>query len=265
MATKTNGNGFRSTWKGTLGLSLMSFPVKLYKARVSKEGTGLKLICSCGAPVEQKYRCTADGKLSTRSECQHGYEMPDGNIMPVPETALDNLPLKTCRAMDILGFVRNMDYATLMDPRYIKEAYYVVPDKGGEKQYSLLAAVMQSKDVTAFTKVSFRDQEQPVMVVWDDALQLLTLYTLAYPDEVKAVEPGQLFRPVVLLDKEKAVGEMLVDKLTLTQLPEFTNEYKSAFNNMIEALATGTEIPQLPAAQELETDLLSTLMAAVGS
>src|SRR5579872_2361103 len=133
----------RSIASLTISFGLVAIPVKLYSATVSSERISFNLLREKdGSRVKQQYIAVNDGKVVDRSEMVKGYEFAkDQYVMFKPEE-IKALEDATTHSIDIGQFVP----LESVDPVYFDGTYYLAPDKGGAKPYSLLAiALKQSK------------------------------------------------------------------------------------------------------------------------
>src|ERR1700738_1507692 len=126
----------RSIASLTISFGLVAIPVKLYSATVSAERLSFNLLRQKdGSRVKQQYIAVNDGKPVERSEMVKGYEFAkDQYVMFSPEE-LKELEDTTSHAIDISQFVP----LDSVDPLYFEGTYYLAPDKGGAKPYTLLA------------------------------------------------------------------------------------------------------------------------------
>src|SRR5215470_530651 len=70
-----------------------------------------------------------------------------------------------------------------VDPIYFERAYYLGPDKGGEKAYRLLADAMAKSERVALAKFVMRGKESLVLI--RSAQDGLMLHTMYFADEVR--------------------------------------------------------------------------------
>jgi len=144
--------------------------------------------------------------------------------------------------------------------RFVKQAYYVEPDKIGQKAFSLLRAVLADKGLTAICKVVIKDRE--ALAALDPFADTMVLSTLHWPDEIRAVADLDLpteefeFKPA-----ERLMAEQLIEAMTAEFDPaQYRDEYREALMGVIEAKVEGRQVVQ---AAEEPAGALIDLMAAL--
>jgi DNA end-binding protein Ku len=129
-----------------------------------------------------------------------------------------------------------------VDP--VENAYYVGPDKGGEKPYRLLVDALESSGHLALTHMVSRGKEELVLIrPYQKGLVLNTMY---YSHEVREFEQVPKAENVRLSKQEINAAILLIDKLTSEHFEpeEFKDEYRIRLRKMLEPKAKGKEIVQ---------------------
>src|ERR1700687_1528485 len=130
----------RSIASLTISFGLVSIPVKLYSATVASERISFNLLRrGDGSRVKQQYVAVNDGKLVERSEMIKGYEFAKDQYVMFSSDELKALEDTTTHSIDIGQFVP----LESVDPVYFDGTYYLAPDKGGAKPYSLLSTALR--------------------------------------------------------------------------------------------------------------------------
>jgi DNA end-binding protein Ku len=99
---------------------------------------------------------------------------------------LDSVSPERSRTIEIAEFVDLKD----VDPIYYDHPYYLVPLKGGEKAYRLLAEIMHRTNKAGLAKFVLAEREYLVAITSREGALALT--TLHYSDEIL---PDQEFAP----------------------------------------------------------------------
>jgi DNA end-binding protein Ku len=210
-----------------------------------------------------KIFCPVDETVIARSETVKGFEYAPGEYVVVTDEDLESLPLKTVRSIEIEQFVESETAAT--HTKFVKQAYYIEPDKIGRKAFALLKSVLQEKGLTAICKVVIKDRE--ALAALDPYGQTMVLSTLYWPDEIRAL--GELDLPdeePELKPAEKAMAEQLIGTMTGEFDPStYQDEYRTALMQIIESKVGGREVAAAPAAAEPSNlvDLMAALEASV--
>src|SRR5262249_9695072 len=141
------------------------------------------------------------------------------------------------RGIEITEFVP----AAKVDPVYFDGAYYLGPDKGGERAYHLLAAAMRQTGRSALAKWSARGKQYLVMI--RAAEGGLVMQQLLYRDEVRT------FEEIPVGDNNVKEGELklavqLVEQIATDEFhPEaYEDEVKKRYLASIQRKVEGQEI-----------------------
>jgi DNA end-binding protein Ku len=258
----------RSIWRGAISFGLVNVPVKLYSAVSKKTVRFNQLHDKDGQRIQQKRVCSLDGEEVPYENIVKGYEIsPDRYVMITPEEleALD--PQKT-RTIDIEDFV-DLDE---IDPLYYEHPYYLVPDTGAAKAYSLLLTALEETNKVAIARVVIRSKEYLTAI--RPAGGILTMETMLFADEL--VSPDTIDElpeeDVRATDKEVAMARQLIESLAAEFDPaKYRDEYRERVLDLIERKAGGEEIaievaPEQPAkVPDLMAALEASLAEAKGS
>jgi DNA end-binding protein Ku len=169
-------------WSGTISFSLVAIPVQLVKA-VEPGRVSFHLLHSKDySPLARKMFCPQEEVLVPPDEIIRGYEIGPGQYLPVTDEELASLSPERSRTIEIVEFIDMQE----VDPIYFDHPYYLVPAKGGEKAYSLLAEVMRRTNKAGLAKFVLHEREYLVAIKsMEGALALITLH---YREEILAAE-----------------------------------------------------------------------------
>ena len=130
----------RSIASLTISFGLVAIPVKLYSATAASERISFNLLRQRdGSRVKQQYIAVNDGEIVQRAEMIKGYEFAKDQFVQFSADELKALEDTTTHSIDIGQFVP----LESVDPVYFDGTYYLAPDKGGAKPYSLLATALR--------------------------------------------------------------------------------------------------------------------------
>ena len=250
----------RAMWKGAIQFGLVTIPVKLYLATESSYQVRFNMLHEKDlSRIQMKTWCPVDEKVIPRTETVKGYEYAPDQYVVITDEDLEKVPLKTVRSIEIEQF-------TKVDPddtntKFVKQAYYMEPDKIGRKAFYLLKSVLADEGLTAICKVVIKDRE--ALAALDPFADTMLLTTLHWPDEIRSTKELDLpedepeFKPA-----ELAMAKQLVSAMTGEFEPEkYHDEYRDALMQVIEAKVQGHEAV-MPEPVE-ETGNLVDLMAAL--
>lgn len=228
----------RSIASLTISFGLVAIPVKLYSATVSSERISFNLLRQKdGSRVKQQYIAVNDGKPVERSEMVKGYEFAkDQYVMFSPEE-LKALEDTTTHSVDIGQFVP----LDSVDPLYFDGTYYLAPDKGAAKPYTLLATALRKAQQCAVGRWISRGKEHIVIIrALEDGLALHQLHFKAEIRDLKdlGVEAAPVSEP------ELKLARQLIDHLGAKRFDpnEYADEHKARVEAAIQRKVDGKEI-----------------------
>ena len=228
----------RSIASLTISFGLVAIPVKLYSATVSSERISFNLLRQKdGSRVKQQYVAVNDGKPVERSEMVKGYEFAkDQYVMFSPEE-LKALEDATTHAIDIGQFVP----LDSVDPLYFDGTYYLAPDKGGAKPYTLLATALRKAQQCAVGRWISRGKEHIVIIrALEDGLVMHQLHFKAEVRDLKdlGIEAAPVSEP------ELKLARQLIDQLGSKRFDpnEFTDEHRARVEAAIQRKLDGKEV-----------------------
>src|SRR3954453_12939654 len=251
----------RAIWKGAVSFGLVSIAVKLYSATEEKDIRFHQVHRTDGGRIKYQRTCSIDGEVVSFDDIAKGYDIGGGEMGILTEEDFPALPLTTSRAIDVLEFVP----ADEIDPILFAKAYYLEPEGQAAKPYVLLRDALQDADRVAIVKIAICQREQLANLrVHDD---VLVLNTMLWPDEVRSPYFGLLDEDIETRPAEMAMGSSLIDSMAGSfKAEEFTDNYRAALQEVIDAKVEGREIVQPEEAEEAPAaavDLMAALKASV--
>ena len=182
----------RAFASGQIAFGLVSIPVKLFSAAESSERISFNMIHKdCGSRIQQQLFCPKDEQTIERSEVVKGYEFSKGQYVLFNEEELKALEEKSTQQIDIAEFLPSDQ----IDPIYFSKAYYVAPDRGGDRAYTLLAKALQRTNRWALAKYAARGKQY--LVVIRPVGKGLVMQQLYYPNEIRSMDELELGDAVV--------------------------------------------------------------------
>jgi len=170
----------RALSTATISFGLVSIPVKLFTTSESQAAVSFNMLHQCGTRVKQQYWCPKDERVVPRDEIVKGYEFAKGQYVTFTEEELKALEAEASQRIEIREFIP----AALVDPLYFEKAYYLGPDKGGDKPYRLLAEAMRKTERCALAVYAARGKQYLVLLrPFEDGL---LMQQLRYADEIKS-------------------------------------------------------------------------------
>jgi DNA end-binding protein Ku len=222
----------------TVSFGLVAIPVKLYSATVSSERISFNLLRETdGSRVKQQYVAVNDGALVQRSEMTKGYEFAKDQYVMFSADELKALEDATTHTIDISEFVP----LESVDPVYFDKTYYLVPDKGGAKPYSLLATALKKAKLCALGRWISHGKEHIVIVrPMDDGL---AMHQLHFKAEVRTIKELGV-ESVTVSEPELRLATQLIEQLAAKRFDpnQYADEHKARVLAAIQRKVKGKEV-----------------------
>ncbi len=197
----------QAIWNGTISFSLVAIPVHMVRAVESGRVSFRMLHKKDFSPLQRRMFCPTEEKIVPPDEIVRGYETGPGRFIQITDEELASVSPERSSTIEIIEFIDMQE----VDPVYFDHPYYLVPAKGGEKAYRLLAEVLRRTDRAGLAKFVLGEREYLVALCsTEGVLSLITLHYSAeiMPHEeisVKAEETGSAERA----QAEKTIKQMI--------------------------------------------------------
>ncbi|SDF37202.1 Ku protein [Sporolituus thermophilus] len=254
----------RPMWNGSISFGLVNIPVKMYNSVRKKTLHFHQLRAGDGCKIRLKRVCARDGQEVSNEQIVKGYEISPQRYVIVTAEELEALNPKATRTIEIEDFV-NLDQ---IDPIYFEQSYYLVPDKGAGKAYTLLLYAMKQAGKVAIARVVLRNKQYLVTI--RPAGKALSLATMHYADEIVSPEEleGLPNTDTAPDQRELTMAEKLIESLAADFNPaKYRDEYREKVLEMIEKKAEGETVVIQPATPEggKVVDLMVALEASLAA
>lgn len=253
----------RSIANATITFGLVTVPVKLYAASQTSESISFNLLHkACGSRLKQFYRCLDEEEEVSRDEMVKGYEFSKGQYVVLSEEELKALEQRSTQEIVVNEFVP----AESVDPVFFDKAYYLGPDKGGDRAYRLLAEAMRQTGKWAVGMYTARGRQY--LVALRPMENGLVLQQLHYAHEMRPFSELDLTNGEVK-DQELKLAIMLADQISAEEFkPEaYEDLTHENLRNLIQRKIEGEDIVALktekPKTQVI--DLMEALKASLGT
>jgi DNA end-binding protein Ku len=289
----------RSVWRGTLSFGLVTIPVSLVAATEPKdvrfhlfdrEGRRVRyrrVVETARHPAADAYaerephasaraeetedaeeapsteRASGEAAAAGEHEVAYedlvrGYEVePDAFVFLDAEDIRRARP-EPSRSIDLEHFVRLED----IDPVFFEKGYHVVPARGAEKPYVLLARALERASRVGIGRFVLRTK--PHLIALRPVDGALMLETLFFADEVRDARP--LLRDLEgaeVRDRELEIAHHLIEALATEWEPSrYGDEYREELLRMIAERAP-EHVPEEPAAPREAGARIDELMEAL--
>jgi DNA end-binding protein Ku len=228
----------RSIASLTISFGLVAIPVKLYSATIAAERISFNLLHKRdGSRLKQQYVCVAEGKVVDRSEIVKGYEFAkDQYVMFTPEE-IKELEEAGSSAIDIGEFVP----LNSVDPVYFERTYYLVPDKGGSKPYTLLVTALSDTGQCAIGRWAARGREH-IVVIRPMGIGL-AMHQLHFQAEVRPIRDLGI-EPAAVSDAELKLARQLIGQQSADTFDaaSYVDEFKGRVEAAIQKKVEGKQV-----------------------
>jgi DNA end-binding protein Ku len=238
---ETRKGGFMPTtlWKGYITFGLISIPIRLYAAARNERTHFHEIHRQCGTRIHHQLYCPYDERVVTRDEVALGYEIDKDKYVLVEPAELKKIQPQSSKVMDILQFVKLAD----VDPIFFETSYFAVPEEGGRRAFVLLLRTLQAMNYAAIAQITLHQRERTV--VMRPFEHGLTLHTIYYPNEIRAVRGYHQTDTKDLKKQEITLGEQFAKTLVKPFHPEeFRDQYENRVKQLIQSKAKGHAAPK---------------------
>ena len=250
----------RPIWSGTISFGLVSIPVRMFTATNSKELRFHYVDRHDLEPIGYDKVRKDTGEHVDPDDVVRAFELEKGRFVPIEPEDLDRLDVELTHSIDICDFVSLGE----IDPIYFRQAYYLVPQEGGEKPYRLLVETLNETGRVGVAKVVIRNKQHLACLrSWDHVLVLETMY---YADEVRrpAEIAGEMVAGDGLRKAEVEMAKSLVENLSTEFDPErYDDTYRSELLELIRSKAEGVPLPEPGGEEAPVIDLMQALRESV--
>ncbi|PYI97815.1 MAG: Ku protein [Verrucomicrobia bacterium] len=253
----------RAIWKGSISFGLVNIPIALYPATRREELRFRLLRESDLSPVNYKRVAEKDGKEVPWDQIVKGYEYEKGKYVVLKEKDFQRVDVEATQTVDIQDFVEPDE----IDPIFFYKPYYLEPQKGGDKAYSLLRDALKDSKKVGVAKVVIKTREYLAGVKPEDGALVLEL--MHFADELADTSKLHIPKKVEVGKREMKMAKSLIDSMSSKWNPEkYKDDYREALMEVIEEKveAGGKEIEEKPRKAPKPTkviDLVSVLQKSL--
>jgi DNA end-binding protein Ku len=196
----------RSIASLTISFGLVAIPVKLYSATASGSRISFNMLhAKDGSRLRQQYVCAKEGTVVDRSEIVKGYEFAKDQYVIFTPDEIKALEEAGSHAVEVTEFVP----LDAVDPVYFDRAYYLAPDKGGAKPYTLFAKALRQTGRCALGRWASHGRDHLVML--RPLESGLVMQQLLFASEVRRIEELEI-GDAPLKDAELKLAQQLIQQ-----------------------------------------------------
>jgi len=220
----------RSTWKGSLKLSLISIPIRVFPATNPASDVRFRQFHrKCHTPIQMKRWCPHCEEEVGLDDIVKGYESAKGRFVMVEKEDIEKIRPESTRTVDLSHVLD----ASAIDPIYIERAYFMAPDnKAAGSSFAVMREALAGK--AAVGRLALHGREYLVAVLPRDKEMLL--YTLRTSGEVRdagSIDELKFASAKPRADEVKLARQVLGSLETASDLSAFTDNYEEALKEML--------------------------------
>jgi DNA end-binding protein Ku len=241
----------RPIWKGSISFGLVYIPVAVYPATREEKLSFRQLRATDLSPIKYKKVAEADAKEVSADQIVKGFEYERGHYVVLKDEDFEKVRIESTHSIDITDFVD----LEQVDPKFFYKPYFLEPQQGGEKAYTLLHKALSGTGKIGIAKVVISNREHLASVKPDGLFLILELMHFAH--EILSAEVLKTTPAKAINEKELKMAEALIDSMSVPWEPEkYRDEYRTAVMELIEQKAQNKEIAAKPAARPMATNVV---------
>jgi DNA end-binding protein Ku len=252
----------RSIGTATISFGLVSVPIHIYATGESAASVSFNMVHKdCGTKLKQYYKCPKHDITVERADTVKGYAVGKDQFVVFTPEELKALEEKGSNSIDIKEFIP----LAKVDRIYLEKAYFLGPDKGGDRPYRLLAEALEKTGRAALGQYAARGHQNLVLVRPMNGV--LVMEQLHYSDELRSasevplgegeVKPAELNLAVQIVE-QSAVEDFKPEKFHDTVRERVQEEINKKIAGQE---ITADEVPQKSGTKVL--DLMEALKASL--
>jgi DNA end-binding protein Ku len=248
----------RSIWSGSISFGLVNVPVRLYSAIQEHKLQFHFVHEKDSSPIGYQKICKKEDKPVPDDEIVKAFEFEKGEYVFMEDEDFAAAKVEGYKSIDIVDFVPYEE----IDPIFFAKTYYLGPDRGAEKVYSLLVKAMEDSELAGIAKFVMRDQQHLGALRIREGV--ITLEQLYFVDEIRPVDEIKASRARVSRE-ELQMAERLIESWTTEWKPEkYKDTYRDELCAIIKAKRKGRDVHAAPELEEEEpADLMTALRESI--
>jgi DNA end-binding protein Ku len=263
----------RAIWKGAISFGLVHIPVSLQPAEKRHTLDLTMLDRRNMKPVGNQRINKESGEPVPYGEIVKGYEYEKEHYVVLTDEDFKRANVKATQTIDILNFIDAGGVPSL----YFETPYYLVPERHGEKSYTLLRETLRQTKKIGIANVVLRTRQH--LAALFPLEHVLVLNTLRYADEIRPLSglelPEESLKTLRVNPREVEMATRLVEEMSEKWKPQqyhdtYTDDILARVEQKIKSgeihaitPPAGGDGEQLPSAEVI--DLVSLLKRSLKS
>lgn len=223
-----------SVWRGSIVLSLVTIPVKLYAAARAERTHLHQMHSVCHSRLRQPLFCPVCNRQVERNEVIKGYEVEEGQYVLMEGKELKKIAAASSRTLDIVAFTKLSE----IDPIFFDSSYFCLPDEAGKKAYYLLLKALEDTRTVGIGRLTMHQRDYTVFLrPYEHGLLIHTMY---FANEIRTLPEYGVLESVQFKPQEVKLTEQLIQSLTEPFKPkQYHNEFQQRLKKLIESKQDG--------------------------
>jgi DNA end-binding protein Ku len=223
-----------SVWKGSIVLSFVSIPVKLFAAARSERTFLHQLHTVCHTRLRQPLFCPTCERFVKRDEIVKGYEVDEGQYVLVQGEEIKKLAAKSSRILEVVAFTK----LNQIDPIFFDASYFCVPEETGKKPYQLIVKALEDTHSIGLGRLTMHQRDYTIFLrAYHHGLLLHTMY---FANEIRRVPEFGTLESVNLKQQEVKLAEQLIGSMMQPFKPaQYHDEFQDRLRKLVEAKRHG--------------------------
>lgn len=222
----------RAIWTGAIGFGLVNIPIKIYSAIQNSQLDFDMLDRKDQSNIRYKRVNEKTGKEVEWENIVKGYMLKEKYIVLEEADFEDAMPDKN-KMINLQTFVKEAD----IDSIYFDTPYYMEPQKGGEKAYSLLYKALEKSKTVGLSTFVMRTLENLAIVRPHEGILLLN--KLRFEEEIRPVQDLKVTHHRIVKQEMDMALQLIKQNSSDFDISGYKNEYSKALLKIIKQKAQG--------------------------
>jgi DNA end-binding protein Ku len=247
----------RSIWSGAISFGLIYIPVRLYTGAQDQSLSFNQLRRGDLCRIRYVRVCGETGEEVQYEDIVKGYEYKKGEYVVLEDEDFEKANVKKAKTIEIVNFVNEEE----IDQKYLEKPYYLEPDKGAQKVYTLLREALKQSQKVGIARFVLRTKEHMALLKAEE--EVIVLNQMRFANEVRSPDGLDLpKKDEKVNERELEMAVKLVAQLSESWDPEqYKDTYTEDLMRIVQEKIEGREIE--PVGEEPEpievTDLFAKL------
>ena len=230
-----------SVWKGSIVLSFVSIPAKLYAAARSERTYLHQIHKVCHSRLRQPLFCPTCDRLVSRDEVIKGFEFDEGQYVLMEDQEIKKLAAHSSRTLEVIAFTKLSE----IDPIFFDSSYFCIPEESGRKPYQLVVKALEDTRTIGLGKLLMHQRDYTVFL--RPYRHGLLLHTMYFANEIRSVPEFGALENAHLKPQEVKLAEQLIGTMTQPFKPtRYHDEFQERLHKLIEAKRHGKAVESVP-------------------